>query len=104
MVGLRSSPYAGAAFKTRHTGRQVEQATHPSVPERRLIADTLCTFRRQNQTLFTECLVKPLQLARALQSAKFDQVHCRDRCERCAWPMAGVGRAVRTGAAVRKGA
>ena len=76
MLALLIYCYATGTFSS----RRIEQATHDSVPVRVLTADThpdhdtICTFRRQNQTLFAECFVKVLQLAQELKVAKFGQV------------------------------
>ena len=75
MLALLIYCYATGTFSS----RRIEQATHDSVPVRVLTADThpdhdtICTFRRRNQALFTECFVKVLQLAQALKVAKFGQ-------------------------------
>ena len=76
MLALLIYCYATGPFSR----RRIEAATHDSVPVRVLTADThpdhdtICTFRRQNKTLFTECFVKVLQLAQELKVAKFGQV------------------------------
>jgi len=76
MLALLIYGYATGPFSS----RRIEQATHDSVPVRVLTADphpdhdTLCTFRRQNQALCTECFVQVLHLAHELKVAKFGQV------------------------------
>jgi transposase len=76
MLALLIYCYATGTFSS----RRIEQATYDSVPVRVLTADThpdhdtVCTFRRQNKVLFTECFVKVLQLAHELKVAKFGQV------------------------------
>lgn len=72
LLGLLLYSYATGTFSR----RRIEQSTYDSVPVRLLTADThpdhdtLCTFRRENQTLLTESFVKVLQLAQQLNVLK----------------------------------
>jgi len=60
--------------------RRIEQSTYDSVPVRLLTADThpdhdtICTFRRENPALLTECFVQVLQLAQQLKVLQVGQI------------------------------
>ena len=76
LLALLIYSYATGTFGS----RRIEQSTYDSVPVRLLTADThpdhdtLCTFRRENQSLLTESFVKVLQLAQQLNVLKFGQL------------------------------
>jgi transposase len=76
LLGLLIYSYATGVFGS----RRIEQSTYDSVPMRLLSADThpdhdtICTFRRENQALFTASFVKVLQLAQELKLAQFGQI------------------------------
>jgi len=76
LLALLIYSYATGLFSS----RRIEQSTHDSVPVRVLTADThpdhdtICTFRRENQTLLTESFVKVLQLAQQLKVLQVGQI------------------------------
>jgi transposase len=76
LLALLIYSYATGTFSS----RRIEQSTFDSVPVRLLTADThpdhdtLCTFRRENKALLTECFVQVLQLAQRLQVLQVGQI------------------------------
>lgn len=76
MTALLIYGYATGTFSS----RQIERATHENVAVRMLSADThpdhdtICTFRRENQALLTECFVRVLQMAQQLKFLKVGQI------------------------------
>ena len=76
MLALLIYSYATGTFGS----RRIEQSTYDSVPVRLLTADThpdhdtICTFRRENQALLTECFVQVLQLAQQLKVLQVGQI------------------------------
>ena len=68
LLGLLAYSYATGVFGS----RRIEQSTYDNVAVRLLTADThpdhdtICTFRRENQALFSESFVKVLELAQEL--------------------------------------
>ena len=76
MLALLIYSYATGTFGS----RRIEQSTYDSVPVRLLAADThpdhdtICTFRRENQALLTECFVQVLQLAQQLKVLQVGQI------------------------------
>jgi hypothetical protein len=60
--------------------RRIEQSTYDNVAVRLLTADThpahdtICTFRRENQALFTASFVQVLEVAKDLKLAQFGLV------------------------------
>jgi transposase len=76
MLALLIYSYATGTFGS----RRIEQSTYDSVPVRLLTADThpdhdtICTFRRENPALLTECFVQVLQLAQQLKVLQVGQI------------------------------
>ena len=76
LLGLLIYSYATGTFGS----RRIEQSTHDNVAVRLLTADThpdhdtICTFRRENKALLSECFVRVLQLAHELKLAQFGQL------------------------------
>jgi transposase len=76
MLALLIYSYATGTFGS----RRIEQATYDQVPVRLITGDThpdhdtICTFRRQNRALVSECFVQVLQMAQALKVAQFGQI------------------------------
>lgn len=76
LLALLVYSYATGVFSS----RRIEQTTYENVAVRLLTGDThpdhdtICTFRRENKTLFTESFVKVLQLAAQLKLARFGQI------------------------------
>jgi hypothetical protein len=76
LLGLLTYSYATGVFGS----RRIEQSTYDNVAVRVLTADThpdhdtICTFRRANQALFTKSFVQVLELAKELKLAQFGQI------------------------------
>lgn len=76
LLALLIYSYATGVFGS----RRIEQSTYDNVAVRVLTADThpdhdtICTFRRENQALFTASFVQVLQLAQELKLARFGQI------------------------------
>ncbi len=76
MTALLIYGYATGTFSS----RQIERATYENLAVRMLSADThpdhdtLCTFRRQNQALLSECFVRVLEMAQRLKLLKVGQI------------------------------
>jgi transposase len=76
MLALLIYCYASGTFSS----RAIERATYTDVAVRYLTADThpdhdtICSFRRQNQTLLQETFVQVLETAREMQLLKLGQI------------------------------
>jgi hypothetical protein len=76
MLALLIYSYATGTFGS----RRIEQSTYDNVAVRLITADThpdhdtICAFRRENQTLLSESFVKVLQMAQTVKVLKFGQI------------------------------
>jgi len=76
MLALLIYSYATGTFGS----RRIEQATYDQVPVRMITGDThpdhdtICTFRRENRALLSECFLKVLQMAQELKVTQFGQM------------------------------
>jgi transposase len=76
MLALSIYSYATGTFGS----RRIEQSTYDNVAVRLLTGDThpdhdtICTFRRENRALLSECFLKVLQMAQELRVAQFGQM------------------------------
>jgi transposase len=76
MLALAIYSYATGTFGS----RRIEQSTYDNVAVRLITGDThpdhdtICTFRRENRALLSECFVKVLEMAQELKVAQFGQM------------------------------